>query len=351
MSNYKKISQLLTIILFMAMLIVPSTIMFFNPKEKKQNKNEEELSEIDRVNELFQKEFGLKTELIDSYFKLKNNINESPLPNSCVIGKNGWYFLGNDYNNLFDDSFGHNIIIDSLELKTIKNNIESIRNFLTSKGIDFKIVVPPNKHRVYPEYLPYSHPQNKTRLEILNDYLKKEIDFEILYLRDTLVKAKSEKLLYYKTNTHWNDYGAYIGYNYTMKTLNKTHDLPIAGIEEYEEVIQPIKINDVTQQINLTFKEDAIFLQKKDTIEAKIIFRKYRKQVFSNPSKTKKLLMHRDSFANSWMVFFNESFGSTIYLRGYKLNKKLINKEKPDIVIFEIIERNVFENLSKQQDL
>ncbi|TBV28146.1 hypothetical protein DMZ43_03640 [Meridianimaribacter sp. CL38] len=347
MSNYKKISQLLTIILFMALLIVPSTIMFFNPKEKKQNKNEEELSEIDRVNELFQKEFGLKTELIDSYFKFKNNINVSPLPNSCVVGKSGWYFLGNEYNNLFDDSFGYNTVIDSQELETIKNNIESMRSFLTSKGIDFKIVVPPNKHRVYPEYLPYSHPQKKTRLEILNDYLKKEIDFEIVYLRDTLVKAKSEKLLYYKTNTHWNDYGAYIGYNYTMKIINKTHDLPIAGIEEYEEVIQPIKVNDVTQQINLTFKEDAIFLQKKDTIATKIIFSKYHKQVFSNPSKTKTLLMHRDSFANAWMGFFNESFGTTIYLRGYKLNKELINKEKPDIVIFEMIERNLFENLSK----
>lgn len=345
MANKKNISNLFTIISFMILLVMPSIIMLSDIKINKQANKKENV--IRKINNAYQEDFGLKNYLVNKYFKFKNNIGDSPSPNTCVIGKNGWYFLGNYYNNLFDDNFGHKTSIDSTELEVIKNNILSTKNFLTSKGIDFKIIVPPNKHRVYPEHLPYSHPQKKTRLEILNEYLKKEINFEIIYLRDTLVKAKGEKLLYYKTNTHWNDYGAYIGYNYTMKTLNKTHNLSVVNYEDYKEIIQPIKENDIIRQINLSAKEYAIFLQKKKPIETKIIFSQYHKQIFSNPNKTKKLLMHRDSFANAWMGFFNESFGTTIYLRGYKLDKELINKEKPDIVIFEMVERNVFENLSK----
>lgn len=53
------------------------------------------------------------------------------------------------------------------------------------------------------------------------------------------------------------------------------------------------------------------------------------------------MLQFRDSFANYWYSFFNESFAETLYLKKYTFTKAEIESFKPDIVILEIVERNI----------
>lgn len=294
---------------------------------------------IKDFNKYYDDNYGLKPELVDSYLKFKSQVlNDNPLPNRVFKGKEDWYFLGNQFNELFNDSFG-NHPFSKFELETIKNNIKAIRDKLESKGIGFYIVVPSNKHRVYSEMLPYRIEQKPTRLEALNSYLKKEIDFELLDLRDTLVSCKGNELLYYKTNTHWNDLGAFIGYRKTLSTLNL--DVPKESISDYTIEYKPIKRGDITEMINLKFKESAVFTSKKTTSDIQRLKSKRHHLHFKNPTKTKKLVMYRDSFSNAWIKYFNQSFGETIYFRGYNINYDIINKEKPDVLVFEIIERQL----------
>lgn len=347
MKDVKKIN-LVFCTLFLVILIVPNIVLFSSGLDKKAPRftlNNPIKSAIFFKN-YYKENFGLKSQMIDFYLKFKLNVlDDVPLKNKVITGKDGWYFLGNEYNQLFNDGFG-SYPFSEFELEKIKNSIEHIKETLTSKGIDFHIVVPPNKHRVYSENLPYKIKQKPTRLEVLNSYLKEEIDFEILDLRDTLITSKGKELLYYKTNTHWNDLGAFIGYHKTLNTLKL--DIPKENISNYTIDYQPIKRGDITEMIHLKLKEKAIFFNKKTDSEIIPLKTKHDHLHFKNPNRNKKLIMHRDSFSNAWIQFFNESFGETIYLRSYNIRFDLIEKEKPDVVVFEIIERelsNVLLNL------
>jgi len=294
---------------------------------------------IKKIDKHYNNQFGLKSQMVNVFTKFKSEIlNENPIPNRVLAGKDGWYFLGNHNNELFNDSFG-NHSFSMIELEEIKKNIQSTREELASRGIDFYIVVPPNKHRVYSEKLPYQLQQNTTRLEALNSYLKKEIDFEIIDLRDTLVANKNNQLLYYKTNTHWNDIGAFIGYQKTINAIDP--NIPKVNISNYNIDYDSQILGDITNMINLKNNEREVKLIKKTSSKVKPIKSTYQFKRFMNYSKNRVMVMYRDSFSDAWIPFFNESFRETIYLRGYHINYGFIDHKKPDIVIFEIVERNL----------
>ncbi|MFN8387050.1 MAG: hypothetical protein U0X92_11595 [Anaerolineales bacterium] len=53
-------------------------------------------------------------------------------------------------------------------------------------------------------------------------YLRANGKQQVIDLRPALLTAKSERQVYYATDTHWNDYGAYIAYSAIMNELRKT---------------------------------------------------------------------------------------------------------------------------------
>ena len=294
---------------------------------------------IKKIDKHYNNQFGLKSEMVNIFTGFKIDVlNEDPLPNRAITGKDGWYFLGNQYNELFNDGFGNFDYTES-ELLQIKQYLQNLKEGLASRGVEFYIVVPPNKHRVYSENLPYQLHQKDTRLEALNSYLKKEMDFNIIDLRDTLIANKKDHLLYYKTNTHWNDIGAFIGYQKTINVLDPS--IPKISLSDYTIASDTIKRGDITEMINLKSNESTITLHKKISSQVKSIKSTYRFKRFKNYNRDKILVMYGDSFSTAWIPFFNESFGETIYLRGYNVDYNFIDHKKPDIVIFEVIERNL----------
>lgn len=325
----------------MVILIIPNAMMLSEDIDQKFPELSFETPEasIESFEDYYSNNFGTKPKLVDAYLNLKlNYLGDSPLPNKVLLGKDGWYFLGNNSRDLFDDSSGNHSFSIS-ELEEIKNAVAFFRDTLKSKGIEFHIVVPPNKHRVYSEKLPYNLNQKPTRLQELNTYLKQKINFEILDLRDTLINNKDKEILYYKTNTHWNDLGAYIAYRKTLNSFKL--NIPIDSLSNYNYELQPIDRSDITEMINLEFKEKAMFLKRKSESNIETVFRKRFKLHFKNPKGDKKMILYHDSFAYHWIKHFNESFAETVYLRGYKMNLKYILNQKPDVIVIEVVERNL----------
>jgi hypothetical protein len=324
------------------LLIVPNVILFSGDSDKSKlpEFGFKNLSQsVKDFNTYYDNNYGLKPQLVDSYLKFKTQVlDDTPLPNRVIKGKDDWYFLGNQYNELFNDSFG-NFDFSEAELIEIKDFLQSTREVLAARGIAFYIVVPPNKHRVYTEMLPYQLNYTDTRLKTLNSYLKKEIDFEIIDLRDTLIVNKNLGQLYYKTDTHWNDLGAFLGYQKTMSII--APDLPTVSLSEYTIANESTKQGDITEMINLKTNEQIIALHKNEPSQIKSIKSTYEFMRFVNYKRNKILVMYRDSFGNALIPFFNESFRETIYKRGYPVDLGFIDHKKPDIVIFEVVERNL----------
>ena len=85
-------------------------------------------------------------------------------------------------------------------------------------GIPYLFVVAPSKHDVYPEFMPdrLNRVRDDSRLDQLMAYIEAFFPappVDILDLRPTLAEArKSGVRLFHKTDTHWNDRGAWAAY-------------------------------------------------------------------------------------------------------------------------------------------
>ena len=68
-----------------------------------------------------------------------------------------------------------------------------------------------------------------------------------------------------------------------------------------------------------------------------------------NEKTSGKAIVFRDSFANTWFSFLGQHFREVVYIWHYDWDRSLIEREKPDVVIDEMLER--FFNTSDPVDL
>jgi hypothetical protein len=181
--------------------------------------------------------FGLRPELIrwDSILKVKL-LGVSPV-RSVVLGKESWLFYCSealDDGNTFND-FRGTIPLSSAELEKVQKKLEDNTRMFERMSILYLAVVVPNKNTLYDEYLPDDIRRFRpvTRLDQLVSHLKEHSNVKILDLRDAFRKAKNSHPLYWKTDSHWNSYGAYLGYSEIVRTLSARlpalRSIPIAG--------------------------------------------------------------------------------------------------------------------------
>ena len=108
--------------------------------------------------------------------------------------------------------------------------------------------------------------------------------------------------------------------------LTNMLDISVKEIGEYYSVKNP-----KSQKIKSRLTIPDNYKRNPDTYE-----RRYK----SN-SNDLKVLIFRDSFSSAMEKYLAESFGETVFIWSSIIDKKLIEKEKPDLVIHEIIERNI----------
>jgi len=353
MQKHKNITSKIIVILFLIALVVPNIIQIldlernlinnenrkyksmpaFNPKQP--------ITFIGEFKNFYLENFGLKTTLVNNYIDYKSNVlHEIPIPNRVVSGKDNWLFLGNNYNKVLNNSFGNDPFFEK-ELENTVSYLKTISDYFASQGIPFYIVIPSDKHQVYKEFLPYKLKQNTTKLETLKMVLKNELKISIIDFNKELLKEKKNNQLYYKSDSHWNYYGAYIGYKKILETIKKDIAIDYVTLEDYNIHKEEVDAIDLAKMINVEQKEISIKLEKKVESKVEIISQSPKILHYKNEAKTTKLMLFRDSFANAMKPFLNESFSEVLYLKKHTFNKKEIIDYKPDVVIFEIIERNI----------
>lgn len=333
---------------FLILLILPNMVMLSSYESdladnEKTNTNSLDLSgnilqKIQKFKIYYKSNFGLKKTLTNQYLDIKtNHLKESPIPHKVVVGNQGWYFLGDDYSTAFSGSNGSSQYTYN-ELNTIVNSISEIKDWLDSQGIAFYLAIPPNKHTVYKEHLPLLY-NNKTKYDVILDKLKSETDINIIDLKTPLLKGKDSIQIYHKTDSHWNDIGAFIGYSEVMNELGKDfEELKPTPLSYYSSTVSNRKHKEMTRMINLNITEKVRFLSPKVS-QAEVLENNERFSHFRNEGKPLSIYFCRDSFSNAWIKYFNESFGETMYAKTYRINKNELLKHKPDIVVLEFVER------------
>jgi alginate O-acetyltransferase complex protein AlgJ len=281
----------------------------------------------------FNDRFGGRNLLVrwNNYIQVKW-LKVSPVK-SVLVAKEGWLFYTldkgiNDYRGLAHFS--------QEQLETIRRNILQQTSWLRTRGITYLILIGPNKHTVYSEYLPgeITRVNRKTRLEQILEYLNEDERAVFIDIRKELDEGKKERLVYSKTDTHWNSYGAFIAYQKTMMALSK--NFPAA-------VPLAVSCFAVSVKPNQGLGDLAVMLSLQGDLKDQEVRLEMKGDSTSPPKKISKVVIFHDSFIFSMKPFLGYHFDQMVLTpwgeKGF--DYLLIEKEKPQVVLFEITERRL----------
>ncbi len=131
-----------------------------------------------------------------------------------LLGKNHWLFYKaeNDGKPIWDYMGINHFTQEELE-ETVENLTATRDYFEKELNIPLYFVAIPNKELVYSEEMPDTvvRLNDVSRGEQLNDYIQENTDISFLYLKPALMDAKSQRQIYYTTDTHWNQVGTFVG--------------------------------------------------------------------------------------------------------------------------------------------
>lgn len=349
----------LLIVMFVSMLIVPwGIVQIFGIKsisfENRPLKGKPEFSfdTIVTYPKEFEAYYNDHIPFKDKLVTANTYINYKYLdisPEKYVIkGSNGWLFYDSKYRDDMEDTiadYRRTNLYSKEELEDIKNKMLEKQQYLKSKGIELYLLIAPNKSQIFSEYMPraYTKLSEKSRADLLVEYLRANTDIKVIYPKDELIKAKEKYPIYYKIDTHWNEVGAYVGYSEFMKASGRGNMLkPMDQLslqpdkDPYLDLAKLISINLFEKESN------SVRFNYKDDIKVECTYNidKILKYKSSSPNK-EKVIMFRDSFGEALANLLAKDFQDTIIVHDPSFNRKLIEQEKPKIVIMEFVERRI----------
>ena len=302
----------------------------------------------------FNDRFNFREKIIQAQHEAEYNIRTDfvNINNHFIFKSNG--YIINNYKSAFKP-----LTKDELELYS--SNLYRFNKFCEDNGSKLYIVIPPASNSyLKKEILIYNtYPQDRT-LKLV-DYAKKKYNLDIIFPEKILRDAEKNGLVYFKTDHHWTDYGAYAIYKFLITKMQKDFPLltitPLSEFKEYKKT--KVKYNYTRKFIaGIEYSSVNINAPKFEKTEYTYYDYKHLKNIkisgkdehwtHTNKQGHYKLLIIGDSYMESMAYFLNTSFYQIEKYRNnmgikkkpqrkYPLEMKpfenIIKKYKPDAVI------------------
>ncbi|HBI15066.1 MAG TPA: hypothetical protein DDY20_06075 [Desulfobulbaceae bacterium] len=315
------------------------------------------------IDTFYQDHFGLREFLIHRYHREVNKRFAAASAPDVLTGKEGWLFYSGE--RVLEDLIGQHPLRRE-QLALLAARIRDTRDWLEQKGISYMPVVAPNKQSIYPEYLPdhYQQARKTSRLDQAVATLSRDPATAILDLRPVLLRNKGDLRLYDKTDTHWNQLGAYCGYRELIRVAGSL--FPEADMQVYFSVGARWREDPAGDLAQLSGRSDTLQEKRPEVIawfqarehelnlSLQQLFLLEQMKPFLTVRQGKKLrvLVLHDSFMNPMKPFLAESFGEVLFLWKYfdpnveiflnrEVMDRLLAEFKPDLVIDQIVERHL----------
>lgn len=324
-----------------------NTIAEYHEKEKElmkqsQNENEEPMPEdteeeeeksfLDAIGSavnqftenLSGKEEGAKINSQISSVTSGNTYIESK---TVLLGKDNWLFYkAADDGDTISDYKGTNHYTKE-KMKSLMKKLENESAVLKSKGCQLVLLMVPNKESVYSEYMPdnVKRKSEKTRMDLFADYLEKHSKLKVVYPKQELMAAKTAYQTYYKTDTHWNQIGVFIG----VQALKEKIDGKFDSLSKVEfKVKKKNHAGDLAKLCKMTdtYNDDIKYALKSSSVDKSI-------------KSKKKLLIIGDSFSDLMPEIIKKYFADVKTVGVWYFSLKEVDEYKPDIVVWECVER------------
>lgn len=268
-------------------------------------------------------------------------------------GKGNWLFLGNAYNDTVA-KLKLSVMPTEKQLTTTKGLFTTLCSESARYNTRVVLIIGPDKPSVYPEYLPDELvPSHKKYLSYFLDELKKVQNLTVYDPTDDLLKSKSsEGLLYWMTDTHWNNKGAFLAY----KDFSKVFGLPVPevsfkpGSVHRGDLIDIAKLKEFPlhseDNWDVVWKRKPNWLEKEIPHEQKTSFGSTTVVINQKPLSDKTVWVIGDSFASALKQYFNATFKEVYYVGHWDAKHNNISQQlavaekKPDMIVIVKVERS-----------
>ena len=301
------------------------------------------------VDKYLEDHFGFRSVLVKAYNFALTQLGASP-SKKVITGKSGWLYYSEE--DMVAQHTGESLY-EYDEASQWIHAMAARQAWLAERGIPFIIAVAPNKMTIYPEYLPdwITKVNNRTRLDQLMANAAQSPSLDLLDLRSLLLAGKKAHTIYYQTDSHWNDRGAFIGYQAILRRI-QSYFPAVTGVTPDMVIFNASRCKglDLAQMLNIAelVKEPYVY-QTKFLMESHVLSTthfsdtRYPMKVEASQKDLPRAMILRNSFVIPMEPFFNETFSEVIYAdrSSTKFDMDFIEKENPDIVIDILVEREL----------
>jgi hypothetical protein len=297
----------------------------------------------------FEDNFSFRTHLVKWQAALRfHALRVSPSP-TVITGRDGWLFYADD--GAVQDFVDATPFTDE-QLEQWRQTLEHTRDWLARRGIRYVFVIAPDKHVVYPELMPATvhRLHDGSRTDQLVRYMGAHSDVDVVDLRPALMRERNRDRLYHRTDTHWNDLGAWIGYEQILERLDMPGLQPIPRSAIAESDVDTAGM-DLAGMLGLKdeLTEDDLQLLPHERRRARVVEPAVpsahlmdARVVTLHPDHSRpRLVMFRDSFASALIPFLSEHFSRAVYLWQYNFDPAVVEAEHPDVVIEQWVGRKL----------
>ena len=152
-------------------------------------------------------------------------------------------------------------------------------------------------------------------------------------------KNKKDIEIYFRLDTHWNDYGAFIGYSEMIRKYEKGLQIPNAKIIDKGSQNRVgdlkgflgISTMMVENNIDVKFLDNITYTLETTT--------QYNHTHCDNSLINRKIVVIGDSFSNGLMQYFSKTYVDAYYMTRSQANNISLIELEPNIVIEEAVER------------
>lgn len=331
----------ITALIFMIILVVLPIVTAFSKKEEKSEMENRTLAKFPKLSiaTIRDKSFmdGFEDYLSD-HFIARINWIELKVDIELMLGKK-------EINNIYitDD-----MLIEKLEepnYQEINNSVSAINNLAERfTNPEFFVMVAPSSAGIYMDKLPNNAPQINQKEQVI-DYIYGSLSDRVssIDVYNTLYASKSE-YIYYRNDHHWTSLGAYYAYNVAIQRLGfnpisydkfniehtnndfkgtfyskslyngiKADTIDIYTMDK-SKGIQSMVVNNGSNETEFDTLYDRSYLDTKDKYGMFLSENNPIVTVKTNVDNEKKLLVIKDSYANSFVPFLSEHYSEITIL-------------------------------------
>jgi hypothetical protein len=307
----------------------------------------------------FNDHFGFRRCLVMWHNKMMWNLFEDRTSRNVLLGTAGWFYITEAW---MIEHFRGALQFTDADMQGWQKLLERRRDWLAARGFKYVFVLAPDKQSVYPEYLPawLKDLGGRTKVDQFVAYMKAHSTVTVVDLRPPLIAGKKIAPTYQKTDTHWNQFGAFLACQEVLRVMREEQlpALPLLSADSFIRTNLLMPGGDLVnlRGIRLSMAEsNGVHMLPKPglpPVEKSIPpLGPHVKDMATakNPQAHGRAMVYTDSFGRGWIPFFGYEFAESDFFWQYPLDGREVEQRKPDVVVTEILER--FFNITDPKEL